>query len=457
MSIQVRGVSGNIAGVTADNLLTVQTPTDVADAGYVWMADGSGAPIETTESGALLTSDEGLVFFDQVDGAAVNINKWAQTVSGMTIVQAAGFIGLNAGLATTANAYAILNTIKSIPMYGPLPLRILISAKLAIIPQSNLTVEMGIGTVATNAAPTDGCFFRWAPNGNFLAVVNNGGTETTSANLTPPPTANVLTLFEIVIVENLVRFIINDVVAAEVTNAVGIAFPTNAGRLPMFCRVYNSASIPAQAPAIYLGQAVVVQQDMRQNKTWGEVLATIGNGAYQSPLTAFAQTANHANSTSPTSATLSNTAAGYTTLGGRYQFAAPAGAATDFALFGYQIPAGYQLFITSVRITAVNTGAAVGATGTVMDWSLGINSSAVSLATVDGTGTWAPRRIPIGTQGFAGLVAIGVTASDINTRFDPPLVVDSARFLHVILQVPVGLATGSEVIRGDVMISGYFE
>lgn len=457
MSIQLRGVAGNIAAVTADGLQQVQTPTDVTKAGFVLMADGDNNPIETTESGALLTSDEGLVFFDQVDGSNVNINKWSQTVSALTIVQASGFIGLNAGLATTANGYAILNSVKSIPMYGPLPLRILISAKVSVIPQSNVTMEIGIGAAATNAAPTDGVFFRWAPNGNFLAVVNNAGAETTSGNITPAPTANVLKLFEIIIVENLVRFVIDDDIVAEIVNPVGIAFPTNAGRLPILVRVYNSSSVPAQAPAIYIGQAVIVQQDMRQNKSWGEVLTTIGNGAYQLPVNAFGQTANHVNSTSPTSATLSNTAAGYTTLGGRYQFAAVAAAATDFALFAFQVPAGYQLFITNVRITAINTGATAGATGTVLDWSLGVNASAVSLATADGAGTWAPRRMPLGTQGIQGLTLIGATASDITSRFDPPLVVDGGRYLHVILQVPVGLATVSQIIRGDVLISGYFE
>ena len=44
-------------------------------------------------------------------------------------------------------------------------------------------------------------------------------------------------------------------------------------------------------------------------------------------------TANHANSTSPSSATLANATAGYSTLGGRFQFAAILGAATDYARF----------------------------------------------------------------------------------------------------------------------------
>lgn len=197
--------------------------------------------------------------------------------------------------------------------------------------------------------------------------------------------------------------------------------------------------------------------------TRDETMASIGRGSYQAPVT-FAQSANHANSTSPSSATLSNTVAGYTTLGGRWQFAALAGAATDFALFAYQVPTGYQLVIRGVAISSVNTGAANSITvPTILDWSLGVNASAVSLATADAAatsgvpGTWAPRRMPIGIQALPTSSLLGATFSDLVRRFDTPVVVDSGRYLHIILQVPVGAATSSQVIRGDVLINGYFE
>lgn len=458
MSVIEKGFSGVLGEISPERYKYVVTPTDPALAGYVKLVDAEGAPILTTESGALLTSDEGLIFFEQVDGSSVNINLWSQSTASLAIAQASGYISLNSALAITANGYAILTSNKYVPMYGSLPLRIQISAKVAVLPQSNLTMELGIGLVATNAAPTDGAFFRWHPNGNFLAVVNNAGAETASANLSPPPVAGKLTLFEIIIVEDLVRFLINDTIVAEISNSVGIAFPVSGGRLPVFARVYNSASVPAQAPQLSIGQVIVVQQDMKQNKNWGEVLSTMGRGSYQSPVASFAQTSNHTNSTSPTSASLSNTAAGYTTLGGRYQFAALAGAATDYALFAFQVPVGFQLFITNIRITAMNTGAINSVvTPTVMDWAIGLNASAVSLATVDGAGTWAPRRIPLGMQGFGISSALASNAVDISARFEPPLVVDGSRYLHVILQIPFGAATGSQIIRGDVMISGYFE
>lgn len=456
MSVIIRGGNANnTLGIDADGNALVNLPSDPTKIGGVKMYDGLGNPIVTTENGAQYVSSDSLVFFEQVDGTALNTNVWGPSTSGMTIAQANGFITLNSGNATTGNAYAILSSIKNIPLYGILPVKVVINARIPVAAQANLTMELGIGSVATTAAPTDGCYFRFNPAGGFVAVINNGGNETVSALLTPPPTTEVA-IFEIEIVEDRVRFYLEDVVVADIHVPLGQAFPTAAGRLPIFFRVYNSASAPSAAPSIAIGQIIVVQQDMLQNKAWSDVLVGMGRGAYQSP-TAFTQTSNHTNSTSPASATLSNTAAGYTTLGGRYQFAAVGAAATDFALFAFQVPVGYQLFVTNVRISALNTGAAVGVSATVLDWALGINASAVSLATADGAGTWASRRIPLGMHGLAGLAAIGQAANDITARFDPPLVVDGGRFLHVILQVPIGLATVSQVIRGNVYIGGYFE
>ena len=223
-------------------------------------------------------------------------------------------------------------------------------------------------------------------------------------------------------------------------------------------RVYNGGSAPAVAPQLFVCEVNVAQMDVNWTKDWHDIKAGLSHGAYHSPITTFLQTANHANSTSPVSATLSNTAAGYTTLGGRYQFAAPAGAATDFALFGFQVPAGYSFYCTGVAISAINTGAAVATTATILDWGIATNSSAVSLATADSAGiTWSPRRIPLGVQGFIVAAGIGQQANDIVRAFDSPIVCESGRFFHTILQVPVGTATASQVIRGDVTINGYFE
>lgn len=464
----IGNTSGNVAEVDAGHNLNVTLPQDSDRAGYARVLSSDGRQLYTTENGALNVSTDDLLFFEQVDGAAINTNVWQSSASTMTIAQASGFITLNSGASTTGSAYAILQSIRSVPLYGHLPVRLSMNLKVPILPQSNQTMEIGFGTMTTTAAPTDGVFFRWTPQAELRAVINNAGNETTivldgvytspnGESITLPPIANSCYLYDIVIVEDLVQFMVDDVIVAEIEVPAGSAYPTNAGRLPIAFRTLNSASAPSAAPQISLGQVVVVQQGVNQFRPWLEVLAAMGRGSYQSPVTTFAQTANHANSASPSSASLSNTAAGYTTLGGRYQFAAPNGAATDFALFGYQVPAGYQLFITGIKVSAINTGAAVAVTATILDWSIGVNASAVSLATADGAGTWAPRRIPLGMQGFLAVAAIGTQAQDIAQQFQVPLVVDGGRFFHVIVQVPVGTATASQVIRGDVLVNGYLE
>ena len=153
------------------------------------------------------------------------------------------------------------------------------------------------------------------------------------------------------------------------------------------------------------------------------------------------QTANFANSAAPASASLSNTTAGYTTLGGKWQFAAVGGAATDYALFAYQVPANQRLWVNGVSISTVNTGAAVATTATVLEWGLGLNSTAVSLATTDSSPVFGPRRIALGMQSFAIGAAIGATALDTVRYWENALRVDPGRYFHAILKMPVGTAT----------------
>lgn len=129
-----------------------------------------------------------------------------------------------------------------------------------------------------------------------------------------------------------------------------------------------------------------------------------------------------AEAAAPASATLSNTAAGYTTLGGQFQFAA------------------------------------VATTPTVLQWALGVGSTAVSLATTEAAAARAPRRITLGTQAFPVGAAIGADAGKrIDVNLDAPVVVEPGTFLHIILKMPVGTATASQIIRGVVGINAYWE
>lgn len=457
--------SGNYGEVDVDHQLLVTTNQDPTKAGAFRLYDAEGTSIVAEENGSLSVSQDEVVFSDQVDGSALNTNKWTTSTSTLTVAVSSGFIILNSGAATTSGSYAILNSIIVSPLYSDMPIEYAFTAKVSIQPQSNATIELGLGVASGTSIPTDGAFFRWNANGSFQAVVNNNGSETVANCVLPagststlPPTNDTTRLYLIVVAEDHVQFIFRDEVVADIAVPVAFSFPVNLGHQALYARVYTGSSAPAQAPVLSIGQAMIRQIGVDLNRPWHDVIASLGQGSYQSPVTTFAQTANHTNSTAPSNATLSNTAAGYTTLGGRWAFAAVAGAATDFALFGYQVPSPFKFYCTGVDISSIDTGAAVTITATIFDWSLGVNASAVSLATADNPSTsWAPRRIPMGMQGFRASDGIGYTPADIIRTFDPPLVVDANRFFHVILNIPVGSATALEVFRGTVTVHGYFE
>lgn len=192
---------------------------------------------------------------------------------------------------------------------------------------------------------------------------------------------------------------------------------------------------------------------LESSASYTEAMARAGRNSVALP-SSGAQLGNHVNSTAPVSATLSNTAAGYTKLGGLWQAASKTGAATDYALFAYEVPAAHRLFITGVNISATMiTGAANATTATILQWALGVNSTAVSLATA----TTGPDKVSLGMQSCIAAAAIGVPIGpEINVYFPTPHVVEAATFVHIILTIPVMTATASEVLRGCVNINGYF-
>ena len=236
--------------------------------------------------------------------------------------------------------------------------------------------------------------------------------------------------------------------------------PLMAGSAPFSLRHIITGGAASAVMNARIAKYTITNGGFATNRLWPTAMVGMGLGSMTS-LTAGL--ANYANSAAPVSATLSNTTAGYTTLGGQFQFAAVAGAETDYALFGFQVPAattavtGRNLIIRGVWIDSVNTGAAIGATATVLQWSLGAGATAVSLAQADGAAARARAVVPLGYQAYAAAAPIGNSPPRIDINLDAPIVVEPASFVHIILKVPVGLATASQIIRGVVGFNGYFE
>jgi hypothetical protein len=282
-----------------------------------------------------------------------------------------------------------------------------------------------------------------------------GGTETTTTIATPA----VNTTYEMVldIYADFAELHSNGVLVGRVDMPVAQPAITTNNRQPIFFRVYNAGSAPASSPTLKLGQISVQQRNANFSQALAQKLNGFGRHAIQSPLTAFAQTANYANSAAPSSATLANNAAGYTTLGGQFQFAAVAGAETDYALFSFQVPATFQLVVDKIQISTFNMGAAVATTPTLLQWAVGINGTAVDLSTSDGVTTRAPRKQTLGVQSLPIGAVIGAAAQDIVwNSIDGELICEGGRYFTIILKMPVGTATASQIIRGTVGISGTF-
>lgn len=397
-----------------------------------------------------------------------------QNLTTMTAAQASGFLVLNSGNATASGNAANIRTYRTFPLFGSFPTYGEFWLREGNATATNAVSEWGLGYATGTATPTGGVFFRRQAGGQLRGVVNFNGTETavdiTATNI---PSRDDVGSYDpaeashyLVIIHNdEAEFWVNNALALKIPCPSGQALPASSASLPMFARVYNSG-VASAGRRIEIGFMNASIGDMDSNKPWSHIIAGQGGGFYQNqPGSTSGQTANHANSTSPTSATLSNTAAGYTTLGGRWQFAAPAGVATDYCLYGYQVPAGSatlpgkNFYLTGIRIDCVNTGAAVATTATILDWSVAVGSTSVSLATTDGAATVGPRRVPVGMSSWVVADAIGAASrgGPIEVDFSTPMLAPSGTFVQVIVQVPVGTATASQVIRGTCTPIGYYE
>ena len=385
---------------------------------------------------------------------------WLNPVTTQTTTHATSTgVLLNASGIGTANTSASLISFQTLPKYQKAPLATRHRLRL-VKGATNGQADWGLfaSQAPGNAVHTNGFVFLYGVDGTLKptyyyngSVVAQGTDFASSIN-----SANYY-VWDIILDDDEAVFICQDPYTGLVLSSQTLNINIGDARMglqPYFFLgartwVGGSANV-GTATQVYVGDATVVLLDNDTGKPWPHIQASTGKGAVVNPTVALTQLANYANSAAPASATLSNTAAGYTTLGGQFQFAAVAGAETDYALFGFQVPTGLKFVCTGVSIDTLNTGAAVATTATWLQWFLGVDGTAVTLATNN-------FRVALGNQVFAIADAIGKQAAPIVQAFSAPLVTHSGRFFHVGVKMPLGTATASQVIRGVVRIEGYFE
>jgi hypothetical protein len=467
--------SAGLANVNTNFQLEVVTPTEISETGYLVAVgeshDGKAGvntpvrrAIRVSTDGRLRTGVDTVQWSDTFNHAVLNTSAYQAIAATATLALTGGYLVFNAGNSVALNAVARIQTYKTFQLLGSSSLEVGFRVRFAINAQTNNVAELGVGFAATTVTPTDGAYFKLTTGGEIVGVMNRNGVEVTTPTLIIP-SQNIVYYLRLVIDQDRLEFYVDGVLRGVLTTPIADPAISFSRSMPLLMRLYNS-SATSSAQRMEVSDILLVTRDLSTNRGWetsqaGQLLHSISapHGA------AVGQTANFTNSTGPVSATLSNTVAGYATLGGKFQFAALAGAVTDYALFAFQVPlasaagGNKNLVVRGLRIDTYNTGAAVATTGTVLEWGLGIGSTAVSLATADSAtaGTRAPRRIPLGVQSFPVGAAIGAVANTLDVNLDAPIYVEAGTFLHVILQMPIGTATASQIIRGTVFINGYFE
>jgi hypothetical protein len=462
----------------------VNTPLDITQVGYTAIAsevdDGTvlGSrtmkQLESSEDYRLRVGVDQLIMNMSFEGTTIAQGHIQQNLTSFTVAQASGFLSLNNGNSVTTGQGGNIRTYRTFPLLGSYTTYFEYWAREANETATNAVSEWGAAYFSGIVAlPLDGIFFRRTSGGQLKAVINFGGTETeTIIDTTNVPgrdgsgafSASECNHYLIAVHNDSVQFWINDILVSHIATPATQGGPSSCTSLPMAWRVYNSGTSSA-ARRFEVGFISVSYGDPLTTKDWGTVMSGGGQGAYQAQIgSTSGQTSNYANSAAPASATLSNTAAGYTTLGGQYQFAASATNETDWALFGYQNPTGSSilpgktLYVTSIRIGEMHVTGAAAVNATMFFWSAGVGSTAVSLATTDAAATVGPRRVPLGSQGFLAAAAIGSTTPGFTVDFsDAPLVVPAGQFFHIVVKQLNGAATASLVWRGMVTVVGYFE
>lgn len=466
MGLRIKGTL-NEAEVNSNKELMVSLAKDKANAGFSLLGaeinpegQGAGRLVRRAMIGAegtLQTGNDFMLFSDNFFGSILNTSKYKVVNTTMTALIASGRLALNAGNSVATSVATQVLTYKTFPLYLSSALVFDLEAMITqdVMPQN--TIEFGLGLCTGIVTPTDGVFFRLNSSGVLHGVLNNNGSELV-INLNYTPLSLQINRYTIKAYADSVEFWINGILYGTQSRGTSTGHPFASVALPIMLRMINNNAL-AVAQRFEVQSVNISLFGTNITRLWSSAMAGMGLSSINQPDGAVSgQSANYVNSTAPVSAVLANITAGYATLGGQFQFVAVAGAETDYALFGYQV-LGRNLLVRGLRIETFNMGAIVATSPTLLQWALGVGSTGVSLATADSStgGTRLPRRLPLGVQMLPVGSVIGQVAVPIDINLDAPVIVEAGTFLHVILKMPVGTATASQIIRGTVMINGFYE
>jgi hypothetical protein len=483
MGVDINLTAGTLGGANGALLATITGPdgdplaiSDGAmDSGYAIGVAGMRGPrlrhLRVGHRGGVALNRVSLpIFQDSGDGAAVNTQLWAQVATTHTATLANRITTLNAGNSVAITTGITHRSNARFVKNREGVLRLSTHARFDWTASgTEMQIGFGVEVSATSALLTDGIVLRVSPAGVMTlamyqasALLNEAALTSVAGTVAPGGVAATFgvsgSLSDSAYYE-IDLFVTDDgatVVVADPTLDVyfegNISFGAAQATLgalrglPAIVRIVNT-TITSVANHVMYTNFDVMMQDSDAFMPLLDSLALCGRNLLHTPSGTPAQLASYANSANATTATLSNTAAGYATLGGQFLINATLGAETDYAIFAYTVPTGYRLIVSGVRVAvAVGASAAVATTPTLFQWSIG-KASAVTLASNSFRQTIGMQSLPIGA-------VAGTAATDIVHVCQAPIVVESAQIFHVILKIPTGTATASQTFRGVVSIDG---
>ena len=451
MGIKVEGgTSGTLVEVTGQNELKTATTLTSANAGFTAFTCESDKgtvtgsrlvrEVDIDEDYRLRVGQDTIVFSDAFPGTALNTNIWENASTTMTTTVSGGLCLLNAGASAASAVYAMIRSKPMFYAYGQAGLSWDFLATIGQVPQNNNITEWGVGVVATNATPTDGCFFRLSTVGDFVCVVNYGGTEVVAT-----PTGGFAGLvgagnahrYNIVITDDLATFWIDDVLAAKIARQSTAGEVTQSSSLSFFARTNNTAAT-GLAQQIKIGNLSAQVMSADANLPWSMAKARNGNTPYQSQSgSAVGSPVQYVNNTNPTANVPTNTTSTVITgCGGLGWETASLAVATDGIICSWQVPAGSnavpgRTFMCSGAKISSNVQTALTAGGFLENWVLNYGGSALSLATADGATTKAFRKVMMGQRTVAATVAALTQLTDVELRLDNPVPIYPGEFINI--------------------------
>jgi hypothetical protein len=454
-SLNVRQINDDGSRTTAKNIDALVA----ADEGLplVVANDANWRFLRADRMGNIGTTRHSPLFVGTYDGATLNAAQFISSLATQTLAQAtATGVNLNNGASVAAGGSAIVTSLKQFPFFprGPVLLR----KRIRLFKGgTNGVAEWGFGIPVGNTALNLGAAWQYAADGTLKPVFFFNGTLTAAGtDISASIDSTRYYWFDIIVSDDALVFTVQDpatrLIISEQTLNIGVdaARLFAAMRLPVFERTYVGG-VAATAPAtqLFVGQTYVGLLDVDLQRSFGEFEASLGNDGLRNPQSGV-QNPAHSNNTAGGTLALSNTVPGLATLGGRFAFAATASSLTDYVLFSYQVPTGYQFMVTDVSIDMHNDVVASAAQH-VFEWSLGYDGTNSSLA------AGGHIREFIGMQTLANAAVVGAPIlPSIKEKFNRPRKTDSGRFLAVILRLPVGAATATELFRGVVNLNGHF-